>query len=101
MANARLAIGKIKLDLLHRQQGGQIFASVNAGTDKDLTACLGISQDRNVKLAPCNRGSKAVIGKIIGMKSAIVDGETIKENTWYKLENGEFVEVKKEDNKCD
>ena len=27
------------------------------------------------------------------LKSAIVDGETIKSDTWYKLENGEFVEV--------
>lgn len=27
-------------------------------------------------------------------KSAIVDGVTLKPDTWYKLENGEFVEVK-------
>ena len=28
------------------------------------------------------------------VKAVQVDGETIKENTWYKLENGEIVEVK-------
>lgn len=31
------------------------------------------------------------------IKDAIVDGEKIKADTWYKLENGEFVEVKDEE----
>ena len=31
--------------------------------------------------------------KITGWKAAIVDGETIKPDTWYTLKNGEFVEV--------
>ena len=30
--------------------------------------------------------------QIIGVKSAIIDGEILKEDTYYKLENGEFVE---------
>lgn len=30
---------------------------------------------------------------IIAVKAAIVDGETIKPDTWYRLQNGEFVEV--------
>ena len=30
------------------------------------------------------------------MKAEIVDGERIKPDTWYRLENGEFVEVEKE-----
>ena len=30
---------------------------------------------------------------IIAVKAAIVDGETIKADTWYQLKNGEFVEV--------
>ena len=30
---------------------------------------------------------------IIAVKAAIVDGEKIKSDTWYRLENGEFVEV--------
>ncbi len=30
---------------------------------------------------------------IIAVKAAIVDGETIKADTWYMLENGEFMEV--------
>ena len=29
----------------------------------------------------------------IAVKSEIVDGVRIKANTWYKLKNGEFVEV--------
>ena len=32
-------------------------------------------------------------GNIGGFKAAQVDGTTIKPGTWYKLENGEFVEV--------
>ena len=32
-------------------------------------------------------------GNICGYKATQVDGETIKADTWYKLENGEFVEV--------
>ena len=34
-------------------------------------------------------------GNNIAVKAAIVDGVTIKANTWYKVENGEFVEVEK------
>ena len=29
----------------------------------------------------------------VNVKATIIDGETIKEDTWYKLENGEFVET--------
>ena len=31
--------------------------------------------------------------EISAWKAVVVDGETIKADTWYKLENGEFVEV--------
>ena len=31
--------------------------------------------------------------KIIDWKAGLVDGETLKPDTWYKLENGEFVEA--------
>ena len=31
-------------------------------------------------------------GNIIGVKAAVVDGETINPDTWYKLDGGEFVE---------
>ena len=30
-------------------------------------------------------------------KAAVVDGETIKPDTWYKLVNGEFVECEGDD----
>ena len=32
-------------------------------------------------------------GNIIDAKIVMVDGEAVKENTWYKLQNGEIVEV--------
>ena len=34
---------------------------------------------------------------LLAIKAAIVDGEKIKADTWYKLENGEFVEVENEE----
>ena len=32
-------------------------------------------------------------GKCICVKSAMIDGEKLKANTWYKLQNGDFTEV--------
>jgi hypothetical protein len=34
-----------------------------------------------------------VDGDLVGVKTAVVDGETIKADTWYALENGEFGEI--------
>ena len=31
--------------------------------------------------------------KVVGVKTAVVDGETYKPDTWYTLKNGEIVEV--------
>ena len=33
------------------------------------------------------------VGEIVSWKAATVDGEVIKANTWYRLEDGEFVEM--------
>ena len=38
---------------------------------------------------------------LIGIKAAIVDGETIKPDVWYTLKGGEFVEVKEEEDADD
>ena len=35
--------------------------------------------------------------KLIGMATAVVDGENIKPNTWYKCVDGEFAEVKEDE----
>ena len=32
--------------------------------------------------------------ELVGVKTAVVDGETIKPDTWYTLEGDEIVEVK-------
>jgi hypothetical protein len=34
---------------------------------------------------------------IIGIKAAIVDGETIKADTWYTVENGEWKELQEQE----
>ena len=49
--------------------------------------------------AKATRGSAIVLverdddGNLLSVKSAIIDGEILKENTFYTLENGEFKEV--------
>ena len=35
--------------------------------------------------------------KLVGAKMFRVDGEKVKPDTWYRLENGELVEVENED----
>ena len=67
-----------------------------------------LSAGKDSVLAAFNSKAKAGIGslialanrelvdgeyKVIDFKAGIVDGEIIKPDTWYKLENGEFVEV--------
>ena len=43
----------------------------------------------------CERGGwNGTTYPLLAIKAAIVDGETIKPDTWYTLKNGEFVEVK-------
>lgn len=42
----------------------------------------------------CERGAwNGSTYPLLAIKAAIVDGETLKPNTWYTLKNGEFVEV--------
>ena len=43
----------------------------------------------NTLIALANRNENGVITE---WKAGVVDGETLKADTWYKLENGEFVE---------
>jgi hypothetical protein len=38
-------------------------------------------------------------GKIVCVKSAIIDGENIKADTWYKLKNGEFTVANEEESR--
>ena len=46
----------------------------------------------------CERGEWDGKGyPLIDIKSAIVDGENLKANTWYTLKNGEFVEVSEDE----
>ena len=45
----------------------------------------------------CERGEwNGKTYPLLAIKAAIVDGKTLKPDTWYKLENGEFVEVEDE-----
>ena len=65
--------------------------SASAG-ERGLAACRGgkVKGGLGCMLALCEIDSN---GRNISAKAVIVDGETIKEDTWYTLKNGEFVEV--------
>ena len=68
-------------------------SSLSAGKDSVIAAFNSIARGgMGTLIALANRewvGEKYVI---TDFKAAIVDGKTLKANTWYKLENGEFVE---------
>ena len=85
-------------------------SSLSAQDGSSLSARNGssLSAGKDCVLAAFNSKAKAGMGslialatrewidgeyKITGCKAAVVDGVTLKPDTWYKLENGEFVEA--------
>lgn len=69
------------------------WSSLSAGKNSVL-ACFNsrCKADLNSVIVIANRELIGNELKITDFKAAIVDGEKIKANTWYKLDNGEFVE---------
>ena len=70
--------------------------SVDSSGKEAIVSCTGANS-----MAKAKKGSwvtlaewQTIVGhkKLICVKTEYVDGERIKEDTWYKLENGEFVE---------
>ena len=89
---------------------GKDNANLSAQDGSSLSARNGssLSAGKDCVLAAFNSKAKAGMGslialatrewidgeyKITGCKAAVVDGVTLKPDTWYKLENGEFVEA--------
>ena len=72
----------------------QDWSSLSAGKNSVIAAFNSKAKGgMNTLIALANREWKADEYVITDFKAAIVDGEKIKPDTWYKLENGEFVEV--------
>ena len=88
----------------------QDWSSLSAQDWSSLSAqnWSSLSAGKNCVLAAFNSKAKAGMGslialatrewidgeyKITGCKAAVVDGVTLKPDTWYKLVNGEFVEA--------
>ena len=68
---------------------GQDSVAISTGSDSKAKASLGSA------ICICERGEwNGETYPLLAIKAAIIDGETLKPDTWYKLENGEFVEVK-------
>ena len=75
----------------HSAVKGKNSVAVAVGRESSAKACKGSA----IVLAEYGEWN----GKeypLIGVKSAIVDGETLKADTYYTLKNGEFVEVKED-----
>lgn len=70
-------------------EDGIAIASGYQGRAKGALGCVICLAERKV---PDMWAGKA---PVLAAKAAIVDGKTIKADTWYTLKNGEFVEVEK------
>ena len=83
------------------QDGSSLAAqdgsSLSAGENSVIAAFNSKAKGgKGTLIALANRVNTLKGVEITDFKAAIVDGVKIKENTWYKLENGEFVEVQDE-----
>ena len=68
---------------------GKDSVAISTGYNSKAKASLGSA------ICICERGEwNDETYPLLAIKAAIIDGETLKPDTWYKLENGEFVEVK-------
>lgn len=87
------------LDLIEKEEknnGDQGAASATGNHSVALAAGYKCKAKASLGSAICVVERGAWNGKkypLLAIKAAIVDGEKIKADTWYKLENGEFVEV--------
>ena len=92
------------------EEQGKDYANLSAQDRSSLAAqdWSSLSAGKNSVLAAFNSKAKAGVGslialatrewvggeyKITGCKAGVVDGVTLKPDTWYTLKNGEFVEV--------
>ena len=100
------------------EEQGNSYANLSAGSRSSLSArnrsslsaqdWSSLSAGKDCVLAAFNSNAKAGMGSLIalatrewidgeyritGCKAAVVDGVTLKPDTWYKLVNGEFVEA--------
>ena len=72
---------------------GKDSVAISTGYDSKAKATLGSA------ICICERGEwDGETYPLIAIKAAIVDGEVLKPDTWYKLKNGEFVECEENDN---
>ena len=77
----------------------QDYSSLAAGKNSVLACFNGKCRaGLNSLIAIANREWNGNDYEITNFKAGIVDGEKIKADTWYKLENGEFVEVDDDEN---
>ena len=67
--------------------GGKGSVAIVTGYKSKARAAFGCA------ICICERDEN---NKLLAIKAAIVDGETVKADTWYTMANGEFVEVGEE-----
>ena len=78
------------------------YAQIDSSGEDSVICCAGYNSMVKAKkgswitLSEWKRNDKKGIFVPVCVKSEFVDGERIKADTWYKIENGEFVEVQDE-----
>ena len=71
---------------------GKDSVAITTGYDSKVKASLGSA------ICICERGEwNGETYPLLAIKAAIIDGETLKPDTWYKLKDGEFVEVSEDE----
>jgi hypothetical protein len=72
---------------------GRDSVAISTGIESKAKASLGSA------ICICERGEwNGETYPLLAIKAAIIDGERIKPDTWYKLKNGEFIEVDENEN---
>jgi len=91
-AGVEYIIEKVDFDNAKESNTGYQSAATNTGYNSVAMACGYKSKARAVKgsaIVVCERDDDS---NLVAIKAAIIDGVILKENTFYFLVNGEFVE---------
>lgn len=99
---ASLATGNVSASSATGDNSASLTTGANSTSSATGVNCVALAAGYNNKakaslgsaICVCERGEwNGETYSLIAIKAAIIDGETLKPNTWYKLINGEFVEV--------
>ena len=98
---ASLATGNVSASSATGDSSASLTTGANSTSSATGVNCVALAAGYNSKakaslgsaICICERGEwNGETYPLIAIKAAIIDGKTLKADTWYKLKNGEFVE---------